>query len=221
MANILCIETATKWCSVGIAKSGIEQVCIEATSDKFIHSEKLHVFIKKAIQDFDGMIDAVAVSEGPGSYTGLRIGAAAAKGLCVALDIPLIAISSLKIIAAGARQSYPNKTYFPVIDARRMEVFGAFFDEHLQLISPTHSYIFEEGFEIDLKHTIVSGDGAEKLKEQIISFGGEVDLNTYSSVKWMFEIAEQKFVDGRFEDLILFEPKYHKNFQAGKPKKLL
>jgi tRNA threonylcarbamoyladenosine biosynthesis protein TsaB len=221
MANILCIETATKWCSVAIASGDTCKVLIEDSADQYIHSEKLHVFIEQALNQFEGKIEAVAVSKGPGSYTGLRIGVAAAKGLCMAWNVPLIGISSLQVIAAGMQKKNPNLSYFPVIDARRMEVFGAKYDRNLELIDEVKSHIFDEDFSVDLVGFVAGGDGAEKGKDWIEKSGGTVDLEVYNSAANMINLANTCYEKSMFEDLILFEPDYHKNFKAGKPKKLI
>lgn len=221
MANILCIETATKWCSVAISVNDELKVLVEDSADQYIHSEKLHVFIEQALNQFEGEIDTVAVSKGPGSYTGLRIGVAAAKGLCMAWGVPLIGISSLQIIAAGLKGIHKSSSYFPVIDARRMEVFGAKYNSDLVLQDEVKSYIFDEEFTTNLNGYFAGGDGADKGKEWIEKVGGKVDLDVYSSAQHMINIAKSRFEKSEFDDLLLFEPEYHKNFKAGRPKKLI
>ena len=133
MAYILNIETATKNCSVSIAKNGETLQCIQIAEEGYSHAEKLHVFIEQIITDLKLTfqdLSAIAVSQGPGSYTGLRIGISAAKGLCYALNIPLIAVDTLEVLAAQAKVK--NGLIIPMIDARRMEVYSAIFNANLE-----------------------------------------------------------------------------------------
>ena len=129
MAYILNLETATKNCSVSIAKDGKTVVCLEVAEEGYSHAEKLHVFIEQVLQQAGitfQELKAVAVSQGPGSYTGLRIGVSAAKGLSYALNIPLLATDTLE--ALSREINIDNGTIIPMLDARRMEVFTALFD---------------------------------------------------------------------------------------------
>ena len=128
MAYILCIETSTKVCSVAIAENGVVRALAEDNEDEYTHAEKLNVLIEKVLQEAGlkfNEINAVAISEGPGSYTGLRIGVSAAKGFAVALNIPLIAINTLKAMCVGIADGKSDSLLIPMIDARRMEVFCA------------------------------------------------------------------------------------------------
>ena len=136
MSYILNLETATKNCSVSIAKNGETIICKQMAEEGYSHAEKLHVFIdavlKESTIDFKDL-DAIAVSQGPGSYTGLRIGVSAAKGLCFALDIPLIAVDTLAVLAAQVTKK--DGIIIPMIDARRMEVYSAVFNSNQIKIS--------------------------------------------------------------------------------------
>src|ERR1700740_3644297 len=146
---ILQIETATTVCSVAIAEEGKTLACIEV-EQRNVHAEKITLFIDKVLKETGKTymdIDAVAVSSGPGSYTGLRIGVSAAKGLCFALDKPLIAIETLAAMADGYRQKnqlQEGVLLSPMIDARRMEVFTAVFDAGGRKVTPTSAEIIDE-----------------------------------------------------------------------------
>ena len=135
MNYILNIETATKNCSVSLARNGVTILCKEIAEEGYSHAEKLHVFIEEIIKESQLNIKdlhAVAVSKGPGSYTGLRIGVSTAKGLCYALGIPLISVDTLAVLAAAVKQN--DGLIVPMIDARRMEVYSAVFDKNHQKI---------------------------------------------------------------------------------------
>ena len=138
MSLILNIETATKSCSVALAKDGQLLDCIEEVSEKYSHAEQLTVFIQDILakhQFSTKDLDAVAISSGPGSYTGLRIGVSTAKGMCYALDIPLISVSTLEAMAQVVKDDYAEHILCPMIDARRMEVYCAFFGKHHSPVS--------------------------------------------------------------------------------------
>ena len=144
MATILHLETATKQCSVALARKGKLLASRRLLKDSFSHSEKLHTFINEVLEETataPDQLDAIAVSKGPGSYTGLRIGVAAAKGLCFALDLPLIALNSLEILV----QSVAESTDFivPMLDARRMEVYTAVFDGDKKWIQETTALVLD------------------------------------------------------------------------------
>lgn len=166
MAYILNLETATKNCSVALAKDGKVVFCQEMAEQGFSHAEKLHVFIeailKKENHSFKDL-QAVAVSQGPGSYTGLRIGVSAAKGLCLALSIPLIAVDTLQVLAAQVK--IDAGTIIPMIDARRMEVYSAIFDNNGQKTRDIRAEILtEESFQELQGPVYFVGDCAEKAK---------------------------------------------------------
>jgi len=223
---ILCVESATKVCSVAIFR-GEKLISIqEESSDQYIHSEKLAVFIKDCIEEAElnpKDINAVAVSSGPGSYTGLRIGTATAKGFCYGIDIPLLAIETLESLAHEARVQFPDyDIYLPMIDARRLEVFTAVFNQAGERLSATFAEeIDSESFkEFSDKKILIVGDGAEKC----VSTLNHLDLtfeNVKCSARNLGKLALQKFKASDFSDLAYFEPFYLKDFVAGTPKKLL
>ena len=215
MALILNIETATKNCSVALSKDGRTIAIRELSEQNFSHAEKLHVFIEELfaeshlkLQD----LSAIAVSQGPGSYTGLRIGVSAAKGLCYALSIPLIAVDTLEILARKINIS--NGTILPMIDARRLEVYSAFFDSNYTKIRETKAEIIDENSfqeETEILHLI--GDGAMKFKEILtdekFKYYPEIQ---FPSATEMSLISFQKFQNKQFEDVAYFEPFYLKDF---------
>ena len=198
----------------------------EVASEQFSHSEKLHAFImdvvlgaKIEMQD----LDAIAVSKGPGSYTGLRIGVSTAKGLCYALDKPLISVPTLKALAMKVKRTTPG-LIVPMLDARRMEVYTATFDQSYQEIENTHALVLEpSSFQsiLEVQKVVFLGDGAEKFKIICDSPNAEFVSEAYPSAIEMAVLSEEKYARGDFEDLAYFEPFYLKDFVAGKPKKLL
>lgn len=225
MTFILNIETATQRCSVGLAHDG-ETIAIRESDEKNIHAAKVTVFAEEVCREAGiemNEIAAVAVSMGPGSYTGLRIGVSAAKGFCYGLDIPLVAVSTLQSMALGASEADGGKEvlYCPMIDARRMEVYTTLFDRQNKQLKDIEALIVDEqSFEKELRdHTIkYFGDGAEKCRG-ILDPRGMIFLdNIKPSAKYLAVIAYTKFVEGSFEDLAYFEPFYLKDFIAGKPK---
>ena len=227
MALILNIETATKVCSVALAKNGEVISFKELREDKFSHAEKLNVFIEEILKETNSSvsdIDAVAVSKGPGSYTGLRIGVSTAKGLCFAQDIPLISIDTTMAMANGCYENGESNCFAaPLIDARRMENFNAIYNEELSEVKTITADVLEEGIYdefLNEKEVVFFGDGAEKSKE-ILTHENAKFIELLPSAKWMCSISESKFQKQDFEDVAYFEPFYLKDFIAGKPKKLV
>lgn len=219
MANILCLETATTNCSVGIAKDGQLKLLKEDNSKGYSHAEKLHVFINEILRESNLKVedlDAVAVSKGPGSYTGLRIGVSAAKGLCFSQDIPLISIPTLDLLA----QKLPENSGYviPMLDARRMEVYSAVFDENRQQIRVTKAEVLEEDsfikyLERDEVHFI--GNGVAKFEDICKHPNAVFHKQEFPSAKEMVAIAELKYKKSDIEDVAYFEPYYLKDFIAG------
>lgn len=173
-------------------------------------------------------LDAVCVSKGPGSYTGLRIGVSAAKGLCYGLGIPLLSVGSLESMAHWATSSFKQVLadvafLCPMIDARRMEVYTQLFDASLNELQPVTAEIIDESsFSSVLEKGKVAflGDGAAKCKE-VINHPNAVFIDDFNpSAQGMIALAEQKFVEKQFEDVAYFEPYYLKDFVTGKPKKI-
>lgn len=219
MDVILHIETATKNCSVSLGKDGELIDTIELAEAGFNHAEKLHVFIDEILQrnafSYQSL-NAIAVSKGPGSYTGLRIGVSAAKGLCYALDIPLIAINTLE--ALSRQLNVTEGVIVPMIDARRMEVFAAVYNFEFKEMVSTHALIVDEStmHKFDgLVHLI--GDGAKKVKEVFVEDRFIWHENIiYPSSKQLVDAAFKKYVANDFEDVAYFEPYYLKDFMLTK-----
>ena len=183
----------------------------------------LHPLIKEALLESKltmSQINAIAVGKGPGSYTGLRIGVSAAKGLCFANNIPLISINSLEILA---HSTTIDKGYIiPMIDARRMEVYSAIYDESYTLIRETKADIIDEHSFCDKlqNHTVYFlGDGAEKCKETIVHKNAVFIKNVFPSAKEMTQLSYDKYKENNTEDIAYFEPFYLKNFVATQEKK--
>jgi tRNA threonylcarbamoyladenosine biosynthesis protein TsaB len=197
----------------------------EDGSDQYTHAEKLHVFIEEVLNQAGlkfSDLDAVAVSEGPGSYTGLRIGASSAKGMAYALGIPLIAVNTLQAMANALLSGSDKNLLIPMIDARRMEVFCAGFDGKGNAVFPTRAEVLEpdsfpEAAAFD--KVLYFGDGAEKCREVLEPKGFEFVKDVQASAKGMVKLAAQKFVADDFVDTAYFEPFYLKDFVAGKKKK--
>ncbi len=228
MALILSIETATPVCSVALAKDN-EVIALKESTKKNSHSEIVTVFIDELLKENKfsfSDLNAVAVSKGPGSYTGLRIGVSTAKGLCYALDIPLIAVNTLQALAFGTSQEYspdPNMQvlFCPMIDARRMEVYCALFDKNNREVRETKAEIIEpDSFKTYLKSNKVLffGDGAAKCKDVIKHPNAVFPENIFASAATMVGITLEKFKNQEFEDVAYFEPFYLKDFIAGIPK---
>ena len=227
MAYILHLETSTKQCSVALAHKGELLASRILLNESFSHSEKLHLFISEVLQEAklkSADLDAVAVSKGPGSYTGLRIGVAAAKGLCFGLNIPLIALNALKILAQASTEQ--NTDYIiPMMDARRMEVYTAVFDSRRNWVEDTSALVLSrDSFKELLKDqtVLVLGDGAQKFKE----LNPEINAVFPSEIFYpkavdMTPLAWEKFNSQAFESLAYFEPFYLKDFQTTPPKKNL
>lgn len=217
MGVLLNLETSSTNCSVCVAKDGKILAIKELNSANYSHAEKLHVFIEEVVKEAGVTlqdIKAIAVSKGPGSYTGLRIGVSAAKGLCYALGIPLISVSTLKSMASQIKIK-GNEVLIPVLDARRMEVYSAVFDHEMNQIRETKAEIIDEhSFQEFLsdKHVHFVGSGAEKIHELF-----SLDTITYHcevvpSAKEMASISSDKFNASDFEDVAYFEPYYLKDF---------
>ncbi len=226
MPNILLIETATKVCSAGIARDKVMLSMREDHSMQYSHSSQLTSFIDDVVKEA-GLtfkdLDAVAVSKGPGSYTGLRIGVSVAKGFCYGLDIPLVSINTLYALACVARETLPQQPDFfvPMIDARRMEVYNAVFDTNLNPIRETMAEIIEfDALKEFLQHGKVAlfGDGADKCRETLNHPNAVFADNIVPSVTGMVDAAFEKFSLSQFEDVAYFEPFYLKDFVAGKPR---
>ena len=222
MSYILNIETATRNCSVALAKDGETILCREIAEQGYSHAEKLHVFIfeilKEAGINFQE-IQAIAVSKGPGSYTGLRIGVSAAKGFCYALGIPLIAIDTLAILARQVEVK--SGLIVPMIDARRMEVYSAVFDSnYIKLREVKAEIITEDSLAYTTENIYFVGDCQEKCKQVLTKENFNFLPNVvFPSAKEMSALSFEKFVKNQFEDVAYFEPFYLKDFMMTTPTK--
>lgn len=225
MANILQIETATPVCSVAISVNGATVAVVEESAQN-IHASKLTLFIDEAMKQAGisyQQLDAVAVSKGPGSYTGLRIGVSTAKGLCFALDKPLIAIGTLRMMANGFLTVHPNYggLICPMIDARRMEVFTSVYNNKLQEIEIVNAKIVDEKsfiLELDEHYVTFIGDGAEKCKQVLSHQNAHFNTANFNSAAHMSNLAYKAFTAGHYEDVAYFEPFYLKDFVFTTPK---
>ncbi len=215
MNYILNIETATKNCSVSLARNGETILCKEIAEQGYSHAEKLHVFIEEILKESQidiKLLKAVAVSKGPGSYTGLRIGVSTAKGLCYALGIPLIAVDTLAVLAQSVSQK--NGLIVPMIDARRMEVYSAVFDHNHQKIKDVQAEILTENSYSEITDTIyIVGDCQEKC-QTVLTKPNFVFLSekVFPSAQEMSVLSYAKFEQNLFEDVAYFEPFYLKDF---------
>ncbi|MFL2570211.1 MAG: tRNA (adenosine(37)-N6)-threonylcarbamoyltransferase complex dimerization subunit type 1 TsaB [Flavobacteriales bacterium] len=219
MAWILCIETATKSCSVSLAKDGHLMAVKEEVSEQYSHSEQLTIFIEQLLQQEElkvSDLDAIAVSSGPGSYTGLRIGVSTAKGLCYASDVPLIAVSTLGAMAQAMKDKYPETQLCPMLDARRMEVYCAFYSKS-QASPVVAKIIDQDSFAEELAQgpLLFFGDGADKCQDVLTHTNAYFELGVYPSAINMIPLAYDKFQNQDFEDVAYFEPFYLKDFLAG------
>ncbi|MDG1261249.1 MAG: tRNA (adenosine(37)-N6)-threonylcarbamoyltransferase complex dimerization subunit type 1 TsaB [Flavobacteriales bacterium] len=216
MKAILCLETSGLNCSVALAMETGEVHTLQEREDSFIHAERLHVLIEELLKRHNPELTAVAVSKGPGSYTGLRIGVAAAKGLCFAHDIPLIGIETTFHMAIGAEQRNPgHEFYVPLIDARRLEVFTAIYTPGGGTKEPIQAVILDEQPNFFPSTSLYVGDGVAKSKTLL---SGTFIDDTYPSAADMATIAWDRLQQNKVDDAAYFEPFYLKDFIAGKPK---
>lgn len=223
---ILQIDTATEVCSVSLSLDGQVIHKMEAAEPN-LHASKLTIFIDELLHNAHlsyADLSAVAVSKGPGSYTGLRIGVSTAKGLCYALDIPLLAVNTLASMFKGYASTHglaENTVYVPMLDARRMEVYQMVYDHQGAVIQPTEAVIMDvDTFQpFANQNVILFGSGALKLNDLYSqSAHVQVDMSYQHSSSYLAESAFEKFEIQDFEDLIYFEPFYLKEFIATTPK---
>jgi tRNA threonylcarbamoyladenosine biosynthesis protein TsaB len=224
MSLILSLETSAKVCSVAIH----DNKKLIATSEIHIeqsHASKLAVLIEevknKARIELN-QLAAVAISSGPGSYTGLRIGTSTAKGLCFALNIPLISIGSLELLANQMKERTLQQAYLcPMIDARRMEVYCLVMDLSLRIISPTEAKVIDElSFKeyLDKNKVLFFGDGSDKCRDMIKHENAHFIKDLYPMASHLGLMAFEKFKQNDMEDLVNFEPHYLKEFMIKQPK---
>ena len=222
--KILHIETSSRNCSVALS-DGTELLCLcEEVSENYKQSESLHIFIEWALEGADLTlkdIDAVSLGKGPGSYTGLRIGASSAKGFCYGLQIPLIATNSLETMI----EPFLNKDYdfiIPLIDARRMEVYCAVYDGKTgEIIKETEAKVLDElSFQKYSEQRILFvGDGAKKAKDVLQLPNSDFNETVFPSAKYLIQPSVAKYNAEDFEDVAYFDPFYLKDFQGIKKKK--
>ncbi|WP_326981547.1 tRNA (adenosine(37)-N6)-threonylcarbamoyltransferase complex dimerization subunit type 1 TsaB [Chryseobacterium sp. MYb264] len=222
--KILYLETSSKNCSVAISDNE-ELLCLtEEVSENYKQSESLHTFVEWALEGAGismKEIEAVSLGKGPGSYTGLRIGASSAKGFCYGLKIPLVAVNSLEsMIEPFLRQNYDF--VIPLIDARRMEVYTAVYDGSTgEEVSSTEAKVLDETSfeEFKDKKVIFVGDGAKKAQEILRLPNADYNDTIYPSAQYLINKSLEKIGNKEFEDIAYFEPFYLKDFHGVKKKK--
>lgn len=228
MISILSIDTSTKACSVAIHNDGVLVASRFLLEDKS-HSVKLLSLVqevlkesKMALKDLSG----IAISKGPGSYTGLRIGVSTVKGLCYAADLPLLSVGSLELMANGVKKTVSEDALLcPMIDARRMEVYCTVYDTDLNIVNPIEAKIIDEtSFANELRDQSIYffGDGSAKCKETFRNHSKAKFVDDiHPNAEWMGDLVFDKYKKAEFEDLAYFEPYYLKDFVATIPRKLL
>lgn len=226
MAKILCIESASTVCSAAIVEDG-KVLSLHERNERNIHGSALTTFIENALADLEinyQDLAAIAVSKGPGSYTGLRIGVSLAKGFCFALDKPLIGISTLEAMAVAAIKQLndADALYCPMIDARRMEVYAAIYDFNGTQVKPISADVIDESSYDNLlseKKIYFFGDGALKCNNVLgLHKNASIVSDWYISAASMAPLAHKAWHNQNFENVAYFEPYYLKDFVAGKKK---
>ena len=230
MSCILNIETSTDVCSVAISDNG-QVIFNKEDHSGPNHAVKLGVYVDEALSFIDAhgiSLEAVAVSCGPGSYTGLRIGVSMAKGICYGRDVKLISIPTLELMAVpvllGEHPAEEDALIVPMFDARRMEVYAKVMDRALKEVRPIQADIVDaETYKeyLDRGTVYFFGNGAEKCMEVINHPNARLVKGIEPLAKNMAPLAEKRFVEGKFEDVAYFVPFYLKDFVAKMPKKLL
>ena len=231
MACILHIETSTNVCSVAVSEDG---QCIfeqSAHGDKGAGAEQLGTMVDEALSFTDNHaipFDAVSVSCGPGSYTGLRIGISMAKGICYGRDLKLLAVPTLGLLCVPVLLRHPeleeNALLCPMLDARRMEVYAALYDRSLKTVREVKADIVDADTYrqwLDERPVYFFGNGAQKCMETIQHPNAHLIEGIEPLAKWMQPLAEKRFLNDQFEDVAYFVPFYLKDFVAIKPKPLL
>ncbi|MBC8052500.1 MAG: tRNA (adenosine(37)-N6)-threonylcarbamoyltransferase complex dimerization subunit type 1 TsaB [Sphingobacteriaceae bacterium] len=225
MALILQLETSTSSCSVALALDG-QVLALKELNERNAHAGMLTLLIEEAMTESGkafSELNAVAVSMGPGSYTGLRIGVSTAKGLCYALDVPLIAVNTLEAMTFGMKSAYEDDSVFycPMIDARRMEVYSAVYNPNMEEVLPVDARIIDENSFSELlkkKKVLFFGDGAMKCKDAL-SYDNALFISDFiNSAAHLTALAYQKFKENNFVDVAYFEPFYLKDFLVTQPK---
>jgi tRNA threonylcarbamoyladenosine biosynthesis protein TsaB len=229
MALILNIDTSTSVCSVALARDG-KMIALKENNEGLNHSVLLGTYIDEILKDnhMDAhCLDAVAISMGPGSYTGLRIGVSTAKGLCYGYKIPLIAVGTLEILAVDALKTgilNDHALLCPMIDARRMEVYAAVYDRALEMKRDITAEIIDENSFLEFlekQPVYFFGNGAAKCRDKIVHPNAHFIDDIHPLAKMMFPLAEKAVALKDYKDVAYFEPFYLKEFIASQPKKLL
>lgn len=230
MSCILHIDTSTSVCSVAVSQDG---TCLFNKEDHSgpNHSITLGIFIDEALALVDSqgiMLDAVSVSGGPGSYTGLRIGVSMAKGICYGRELKLISVPTLELLCVPVLLNHDeiedNALLCPMLDARRMEVYAALFDRALKPIRETRADVVDENTYkkwLDERPVYFFGNGAAKCMEQINHPNARLIEDIEPLAKWMLPLAEKRMIQERFEDVAYYTPFYLKDFVAKEAKKLI
>lgn len=229
MATIINIETSGKICSVALTRDGVVEFSLD-DSEGMRHAEKLAPFVERCMEEVkrkEWVLDAVAVSIGPGSYTGLRIGLSLAKGLAFSLGIPLIGVNTLKILAVkamfGNTVFMGDEIFVPMIDARRMEVFTGAYDFALNTLHSPGPMILDAGSYADLlgsgRKVYFMGDGSEKAKEVITAGNARWLPGLNPMAKDMLALSEKAFRENDFIDTAYSMPEYLKEYQTTQPRK--
>jgi tRNA threonylcarbamoyladenosine biosynthesis protein TsaB len=219
LAYLLAIETATEICSVALGQDG-QCVALQENERENSHAEKIIAYIDKVLRDAKisiDAVDAVCISEGPGSYTGLRIGASSAKGLCYALNIPLIAVPTLQAMAYGAREQFPQEKQFcPMIDARRMEVYSTVYDNQLAVLDAVNNIIVDENFCAEFLNNnpvVFSGNAVPKVQAVLSGNARAIFATAKTSARYLLELGYKKYCKNDFANTAYFEPFYLKEFK--------
>ena len=215
MIYILHLETSTKVCSVALSCDGKQLAIKEDLSNEYSHAENLTSYIQDVLNQSKislKELSAVSVASGPGSYTGLRIGVSTAKGLCYALEIPLIAVDSLFSLATLANEKHQDINLCALIDARRMEEFNGLYNSNLSSLKAISADIITEDSYKEFEPFVYFGDGAQKLEEIWKERNCKIDSTIYSSAIGQIPLAFEKFNKKQFEDVAYFEPFYLKDF---------
>lgn len=230
MSCILNIETSTDVCSVAISDSG-QVIFNKEDHSGPNHAVKLGVYVDEALDFLDSHdlpLEAVAVSCGPGSYTGLRIGVSMAKGICYGRGVKLIAVPTLELMAVpvllGEHPEEEDALIVPMLDARRMEVYAEVLDRALKVVRPIQADIVDADTYkeyLDQHHVYFFGNGAAKCMETINHPNAHLVEDIEPLAKNMAPLAEKRFAEGKFEDVAYFVPFYLKDFVAKMPKKLI
>lgn len=221
MIYILQIDTATTNCSVAISQNG-KTIALKEISNGYSHAENLHVFVEEILKESElsfSDLSAIAVSKGPGSYTGLRIGVSAAKGWSYALNIPLIALETLEVIA---NQIDRDKGFIvPMIDARRMEAYTRVYDSNFNEVRVIKAQVLDESSflpYLEKGEVLFIGNKTEKVRE-VIKHENAVFVDSLPSAKEMSKLSYEKYHNNDFEDVAYFEPYYLKDFLVTPEKK--